>query len=112
MSALKGAGYSPKQARKGFIATLKSSGPLRQAVKDELNRWNKVAEILPLPQERANLVRVRLLMNVLTGKDVAVQSAKLLGQDRAVNMWEHEQSAGINISLAPPVEWHSRYLEQ
>lgn len=110
-SALTGAGYSPKQARKGLIATLKSSGPMRQALKDELNRWNKIAEILPSPHERANLVRVRLLMNVLTGKDAGVQSAKLLGQDKEVAMWEPDQPAGIAISLNNcPLEWRSTFI--
>ncbi|TAM82046.1 MAG: hypothetical protein EPN47_10230 [Acidobacteria bacterium] len=110
-SALAGAGYSPKQAKKGFIATLKSSGPLREAMKDELHRWNKVAEILPSPEVRANLVRVRLVMNLLTGKDAGVQSAKLLGQDREVAMWESEQPAGIAISVSNcPSEWRSTYI--
>ena len=110
-SALTGAGYSPKQARKGLIATLQTSGPLREAFENEINKLVKLSEILPLPHERANLVRVRLLMNVLSGKDAAVQSAKLLGQDKEVAMWEPEQSAGVAISVSNcPSEWRSTYI--
>lgn len=61
LSALTGAGYPPKQTRKGFIASLNPCSPLRQFLKDALNRWIKVAEILPSLRDRANLVRIRLL---------------------------------------------------
>lgn len=110
LSALTGAGYSPKQARKGLFATLQTSGPLREAFENEINKLVKLAEILPSPHERANLVRFRLLMNVLSGKDAAVQSAKLLGQDKQVAMWEPETRTGVNIVVRPPAEWSARFL--
>lgn len=109
--ALIDAGYSPKQARKGLFATLQTSGPLREAFENEIIKLVKLSEILPLPHERANLVRVRLLMNVLSGKDAAVQSARLLGQDREVHMFEPESRIGMNIAVMPPAEWSARYVK-
>ena len=55
--------------------------------------------VSPLDGVRARLVRVRLLMNILSGKDAAVQSAKLLGQDREVNLFEAEARVGISPFL-------------
>ena len=108
--ALIDAGYSPKQARKGLFATLQTSGPLREAFENEIIKLVKLSEILPLPHARANLVRVRLLMNVLSGKDAALQSAKLLGQDKEVAMWEPQQPAGIAVNISNcPSEWRDRY---
>ena len=41
----------------------------------------------PPPEVCASFVRICLLMNILSGKDPAVQSAKLLGEDCEVNLF-------------------------
>jgi hypothetical protein len=51
------------------------------------------------PEVRAGLVRLRLIENVLTGDDRAVQSCKLLGQDRALGLWEPDTVVGIQVTL-------------
>ena len=69
----------------------------------KLIRREKVSRNLPPPEVRARLVRIRLLMNILIGKDAAVQSAKLLGQDREANLFEVEATVGISsLVLALP----------
>jgi hypothetical protein len=65
----------------------------------KLIRCEKVSRNLPPPEVRARLVRIRLLMNILIGKDAAVQSAKLLGQDREANLLEVEATVGIGSFL-------------
>jgi len=42
-----------------------------------------------------------LLENVARGQDQAVQSLKLLGQDREVSLWQPEAQQGI-IIISPP----------
>jgi len=109
-SALKKAGYSERTSRKGLASTFRNTPNLAEAVKKELERWIPAVQVLPVAEARASLARTRLVMNVLEGKDKAVQSIKLLGQDREVNMWEPEVRVGMAIAVNPPTEWQSRYV--
>jgi len=49
-------------------------------------------------------VRGKLLENSMNGKDQAVQSLKLLGADREVNMWQPENVSG-GFFLNVPNDW-------
>lgn len=109
-SALKKAGYSEASASKGLSRTFRETPNLAEAVESELKRWIPAIRALPIAELRAGLARTRLVMNVLEGKDKAVQSIKLLGQDREVNMWEPEVRVGMAIAVNPPTEWQSRYV--
>ena len=48
-----------------------------------------------------DLVRGRLAQNVIAGRDGGSHSAKLLGQDRRVNMFQPDVQAGLVIINAP-----------
>src|SRR5438876_4995232 len=92
--ALTTAGYSPAQARKGMAKILKSSG-LREALLQEMEKFP--------PEVRAALVRLRLVQNIIDGEDRAVRSARLLGQDKEVDMFARLQSGGDQplVIMAP-----------
>jgi hypothetical protein len=62
-------------------------------------RCEKLSRNYPSPEVSARFVRIRLLMNILSGKDAAAQSAKLLGQDREVNLFGAEARVGISSFL-------------
>jgi hypothetical protein len=96
MDALTGAGYSRPQARKGLVRVLKSRG-LVTALRQEIAKFP--------PEVRANLVRLRLLQNVIEGSDVATKSARLLGLDKEVHMWQDELQEKTLIIQAP-VGWN------
>src|SRR5688572_25458787 len=66
-TALIAAGYSPAQARKGVERIVRSKA-LKEALRQEMERFP--------PDVRADLVRVRLLQNLINGEDRAVRSAK------------------------------------
>jgi hypothetical protein len=62
-------------------------------------RWGKDLT----PEEQAAIVRGRLLENVIIGTDRGVMSAKQLGADRRVSMWQPESQSGLVILQAPVV---------
>jgi hypothetical protein len=45
----------------------------------------------------------RLVQNVITGRDDAVQSARQLGADRRISMWQAEREAGLVVLQAPEI---------
>src|SRR5215471_1491508 len=65
---------------------------LREALRQEMEKYP--------PAVRADLVRLRLIQNLHDGEDRAVQSAKLLGQDRELNLWEPESESGKIVIVA------------
>lgn len=109
-SALENAGFTGRTTHKGLAATFRDSPKLADEVNKEIARWLPAIKSLPVAQLRAGLARTRLVMNVLQGTDKAVQSIKLLGQDREVNMFEPEVRIGMAINVMPPGEWQSRYI--
>ena len=94
-AAMVQAGWSEGQSKKGKIP--RAVYALMQTNSKHLIKLGR--SITPADQE--SLVRGKLVDNVNTGKDQSVQSAKLLGQDRRVNMFTPEQLTGI-IVLQPP----------
>jgi hypothetical protein len=46
-------------------------------------------------------VRGRLLSNTISGKDGGAMSAKILGSDTELNMWQPEMNQGLIILQAP-----------
>jgi hypothetical protein len=53
------------------------------------------------PQTRRKLVRGRLVDNVIKGKDGGAMSAKILGSDSELNMWQPELNQGLVIISVP-----------
>jgi hypothetical protein len=94
--ALLDAGYSETQARKG-----------RRAIPKKVLRMltPKVKKLLDLgnidPHTQENLARGRLALNTIEGKDGGSMSAKILGSDRRVNMWQPDIQQGL-IIITPP----------
>jgi hypothetical protein len=91
------AGYSPSTARRGRAALSK---PMLEALARE---WNKL-ELLGRrigPEQQENLVRGRLVQNVITGRDDAVQSARQLGADKRITMWQADSQVGLVVIKAP-----------
>jgi hypothetical protein len=96
------AGYSQTCAKRGKASLSKEC----------LDAWNKAlheksAELRQFgatltPQEQEQLVRGRLAKNTIEGTDAGTQSAKLLGSDRRVSMWQPDSISGVVIIEAPP----------
>jgi hypothetical protein len=88
------AGYSRSVALRGLdqmpkeMLALYRKGPLQRLA--ELGKEYK-------PAERADMVRGAMLDNLITGKDKAVASAKLLAQDREVNLLVPESQMGVIV---------------
>jgi hypothetical protein len=94
--ALRDAGWSPKQAAKGWesvpdlvIAKL----PKKAQKLITLGKTDKEA--------RKNLVRGRLVSNTISGKDGGAMSAKILGSESELNMWTPDFQTGIIVLNAP-----------
>jgi len=56
---------------------------------------------VPPAEARARIVRIKLLENVAAGRDEAVQSLQLLGQDRELSLWQPEIHQGIVVINVP-----------
>src|SRR6185369_15827136 len=98
--ALMAAGYSEKVARKG------RDGIPQHMMQALLKEGIKLGQSIT-PQDQEQLIRGKLLENALMGNDKAVQSLKLLGQDKRVNMFTADSAAGVvaiqvNISNEKP----------
>ena len=67
--------------------------------------WNKLESLgRGISAERQeNLVPGRLVLNVITGKDDAVQSARQLGADKRISMWQPNSQVGLVVLQAPDV---------
>lgn len=98
--AMLDAGYSLSTARRGKAAL---SGPMLEALARESAKLEALGENIS-PERQENLVRGRLVLNTLHGKDEGVQSAKLLGSDRRVSMWEPESRVGVIVLQPPPIK--------
>jgi hypothetical protein len=94
--ALLQAGWSEAQAAKGWakvpnavISTLPKTAQRLAA----LGRTDK--------ETRKDLIRGRLLDNTLKGKDGGAQSAKYLGADTELNMWQPDVQQGLIVIQMP-----------
>jgi hypothetical protein len=106
------AGYSPTTAKKGRQKLSRECLIAEQkAVAERAEELRRFGVMTPKQQE--DLVRGRLAVNVTLGEDGGTQSAKLLGQDRRVNMFTPESMTGI-IVLQEPAGFRDlkRVLEQ
>jgi hypothetical protein len=94
--ALREAGWSERQSMKGYAAV-----PDRVII----NLPKKAQRLMNLgktdKESRKNLVRGRLVDNVVKGKDGGTMSAKVLGADTELNMWQPEMQQGLIILQAP-----------
>lgn len=98
-SAMLQAGYAPSTARRGKAAL---SRPMWEALARE---WNK-PELLGRkisPERQEAIVRGRLVQNVITGRDDAVQSARQLGADKRISMWQPDSQVGLIVLKAPTI---------
>jgi hypothetical protein len=70
------------------------------AVASESAKLAKLGELLS-PEQQENLVRGRLALNTIQGKDNVVQSAKLLRSDKRVGMFTPEHASGLIVLQCP-----------
>ena len=78
-TALLEAGYSQPSANQG-MARIRRSIPLAAAYAQEIERLKNLP--VPTAEVRAQIIRAKLLEKLRNNRDNAVQSLKLLGQDR------------------------------
>ena len=93
------AGYSPSTANRGKAALSK---PMVEALAAERTKLEALGRRIS-PERQQNLVRGRLVLNVMRGKDAGTQSARLLGADKRVSMWQPDSQVGMVILSPPPV---------
>lgn len=90
------AGYTENVARMGLY---KLPARLANIVLKRTQELEALGRSLDADAQE-NVVRGRLLKNVLTGKDQATRSAELLGKDKRVAMFQPDHQTGIiNITL-------------
>jgi hypothetical protein len=103
---LMGAGYSEQNANHGWSAV---PNRVVKLLSRKGLRLKALGEIDADTQEK--LTRGRLVYNVIKGSDKGVLSAKALGSDRRVNMFQAELQAGvIVISLPSQIAEHKDKL--
>ena len=95
--ALRAAGWSQRQSMKGWDAV--PDRVLAQLPK-------KAQRLVALGKNtdkntRKHIVRGRLLQNAIQGKDGGAMSAKILGSDSELNMWQPDIQAGLVVLTMP-----------
>lgn len=90
------AGYAEGSAKRGMASV--PAKVLALMAKKGI-RLKTLGEIDADTQEK--IVRGRLVHNVIRGKDAGVLSAKALGSDRRVNMFQGDQQLGIIVLSQP-----------
>ena len=102
--ALMGCGISEAQASKGWTL-VKSRRSLRDALAaaraEELYQVNPESEARTNAEQDIALINSRLRLNIQSGTDKAVQSCKVLGSRKDLNMWSPDSIAGVVILEAP-----------
>ena len=98
--ALIQAGYSRKQAKKGWAIVNRSRG-LRLALAERGKLLRDLGQGISAGDQE-NLVRGRLVLNTIQGCDKGVASAKALGADKRVSMWQPESAQGVIVVVPPP----------
>ena len=96
------AGRRPKSldgARRGKAALSK---PMLEAVARQTHILQLLGRRIS-PEEQEHLIRERLVENVITGRDGAVQSARQMGADKRIAMWQPDSQVGIVVFKAPEV---------
>jgi hypothetical protein len=95
--AMIAANYSPKRAKQGVRAIPKTV--LKLMPKLAKSNLMMLGEMRAEDQE--TLVRGRLAYNTIVGQDKGVLSAKALGSDRRVNMFQPDIQTGIVVLSMP-----------
>jgi hypothetical protein len=94
-------GYSEGQARLGRQAIPK--GVINQLARDG-ERFRSLGRQFK-PEDRADIVRGKLVENVLLGKDSATKSLELLGKDTAVGIFKSDSNVvAVQINLPSGLE--------
>lgn len=101
------AGYSKHTAKMG---THQLAKPFKSAWVKEQQKLIALARAHS-PEDQENVARGALLSNVYEGKDRSVQSIKLLGQDKRVNMFTSDSQVGV-IVIQPPAAMMSELTER
>lgn len=96
------AGYSQNVANMGLQSLPKSVRTYILTRKKKLDKLEKLGATLTA-QQQENTVRGALFANVAAGKDQAVNSLKMLGQDRRVDMWKPESAQGVIVIQAAAI---------
>jgi hypothetical protein len=96
------AGYSPKQAKKGMVIINRSQG-LRRAIAEHGRLLAELGGNITA-QQQENLVRGRLVLNTIRGTDKGTLSAKALGSEKRVSMWQRDTQRGLVILNFPSGE--------
>lgn len=94
--AMKQAGYSQARASRGHKGLPK--GVINQLARDG-ERFRSLGRQFR-PEDRADIVRGKLVENVLLGKDSATKSLELLGKDTAVGIFKSDSNVvAVQINL-------------
>ena len=105
-------GMKPSQAKRmaGFPETScrvhNQMGQLNKMIRAELKTMSRKYIQLGRdlsPEEQEAMVRGRLAENTILGTDKGVLSAKQLGADKRVAMWQPDSQVGMVVIQAPPV---------
>lgn len=92
-------GYAPATAKRGKAALSK---PMWEALAVESGKLELLGRKIS-PERQRNLVRGRLVLNTLRGRDDGSQSAKIPGSDKRVSMWQNESQSGLIVLQAPQI---------
>lgn len=93
------AGYSENTANMGLKSLPKTLQSYILTRRKKLDKLEKLGQMLTA-QQQENTVRGALLANVASGKDQAVNSLKLLGNDRRVGMFTPDSASGVIVIQA------------
>ena len=96
------AGYSQSVANTGLQNLPKSVHTYVLTRRKKLSKLAQLARAVT-PEDQELTVRGALLANVAQGKDQAVNSLKLLGQDKRVGMWIPDSQTGVIVIQAAPI---------
>jgi hypothetical protein len=91
------AGYSPARASRGAKGLPKS---VINQLASAGERFRSLGRQFK-PEDRADIVRGKLVENVLLGKDSATKSLELLGKDIAVGIFKSDSTA-VNVQINLP----------
>ena len=96
MHAMKEAGYSHATSLQGMAAVPKTVLALMPQESNLIDLGRAVT-----PEQQENMVRGRLMLNVMKGRDAGVNSAYRLGQDKRVNMFQPDTQVGVVLVQVP-----------
>lgn len=105
-SAMLEAGYSNSLANMGRKGLPK--GVINQLASDG-ERFRSLGRQFR-PEDRADIVRGKLVENVLLGKDSATKSLELLGKDTAVGIFKSDSSS-VNVQINLPAGLETMFGE-